>query len=77
MQKVPASQFSLISPKSELSVYGNRTFSQHYFCNTCGNNCFTRITRPNENSVAINVGCLQDIDSYSFNPTIFDGANKL
>lgn len=77
MQKVPSDRFSLLSSEGELGVYGNRDFSKHYFCKTCGSNCFTRIKRNNESSVAVNIGCLQGVDSYSFNPMVFDGVNKL
>ena len=77
MQKVTSNHFTLLAGDIELGVYGKRDFSKHYFCSYCGTNCFTRITRNDESSVAINIGCIQGIDSYSFNPRIFDGANKL
>lgn len=77
MHKVDASQFAILSGEAELGVYGSRDFSKHYFCRNCGINCFTRITQPFDRSVAINVGCLQGIDSLALQPTLFNGAQKL
>lgn len=75
--RVDPEEFQLTSPESALGVYGNREFSDHYFCKTCGIHCFTRISRETGNAVVVNAGCLQGVDAYALTPTLFDGANKL
>ncbi len=78
---VPASQFRLISGEAALTRYGSREFSKHYFCRTCGIQCFTRLTvnmkLENEPSVGVNLGCLDGADVESLTPALFDGAHAL
>lgn len=77
MNRVASDQFQLNSRESDLGVYGNRDFSKHYFCKHCGIHCFTRINRNDQHSVAVNIGCLDGVDSLSIEAGIYDGANKL
>ena len=77
VHRVDASGFTLKTDEDELGVYGSRDFSKHYFCKSCGINCFTYFQRDSQKAVMVNIGCLDGIDSMSFQPDIFDGANKL
>jgi hypothetical protein len=75
--KVEDSKFTLESNENNSSRYGSRDFSDHYFCKNCGIQCYTHFKNNKGSGVMVNVGCLEDVDSYSLNPAIFDGANKL
>ena len=77
LQKVAQADFELLSPESELGTYGARSFSKHHFCRTCGLQVFTRITRANEVSVAVNLLCVPSVDMTSLDPVLFDGATRL
>jgi len=77
LQKVEPEHFRLTAGESELTRYGARDFSDHYFCSRCGIHVFTRITRKNETSVAVNLACLDGVDLTSLSPRVFDGAKLL
>lgn len=77
MQKVPADQFRVIKGDENLSRYGERKFSDHFFCKHCGIHTFTRSTRNNENAVVVSLRCLSDVDLDSIVPRVFDGAKLL
>ncbi|GAB2191083.1 GFA family protein [Sessilibacter sp. MAH2] len=75
--RVDEDKFTLTSGESNLGVYGSRDFSKHYFCKTCGINCFTKLTRETGNATVVNTGCIDEIEFDSLSPSLFDGANKL
>lgn len=75
--KVDVEDFDLLCRKAEMGAYGNSGFSKHYFCKSCGIQCFTEINRENAQSIVVNVGCLEGVDVEALTPTLFDGANKL
>ena len=77
LQKVASEQFEILAGESQLSRYGSRDFSDHFFCGRCGIHVFTRITRDNEVSVAVNLACLDGIDLAKLTPRLFDGATLL
>lgn len=77
LQKVPADSFRLKAGEDRLSVYGNRDFSDHYFCSTCGIHTFTRTTRNDQDAVVVNLACLEGVDPDSLELRVFDGANLL
>lgn len=77
MQKVPVEQWHLKAGEQILTEYGSRDFSKHYFCSRCGIHCFTKITRANENWIAVNVGCLEGVNMEQLSPRLFDGAKLL
>ena len=74
MHRLDASQFALLSGETMLGEYGSQHSIKHYFCKNCGINCFTRVNRPMNHSVLVNVGCLEGIENYSLTPTILDEA---
>jgi len=75
--KVSDAEFELTSQEENMGTYGSRDFSDHYFCKNCGVQCYTRFNNERGKAAIVNVGCLEGVDSYSLNPAIFDGANKL
>ena len=77
LQKVPADQFDLVRGSENLSRYGARDFSDHFFCKCCGIHTFTKSTRNNENAVVVSLACLNGIDLDGIVPRIFDGARRL
>ena len=77
LQKVPASQFEVTNGNENLSMYGARKFSNHFFCKICGTHAFTKSTRNNENTVVVNLACLAGVDLDMIVPRIFDGATLL
>lgn len=77
LQKVPADDFRLTKGNENLSIYGNRDFSDHFFCRTCGVHTFTRSTRNGTDAVVVNLACLHGVDPDSIEPRVFDGANLL
>ncbi len=77
LQGVPSDRFQLIQGEDLLTRYGSRDFSDHFFCKICGIHSFTRVKRSNEESVVINVGCLEGVDPEALTPVVFDGATLL
>lgn len=77
LQRVPDDRFHLLRGDEALCRYGRRDFSDHFFCGECGIHVFTRIERANERSVAVNLGCLPEIELAALAPRLFDGASRL
>ena len=77
LNKVLESEFVLVSGANCLSVYGNRDFSDHFFCSRCGVHVFTRSSRNGEDAVVVNLGCLENASIDDWMPRTFDGANLL
>ena len=71
----PADQFTLKSGEDNLADYQfNKKNIHHLFCKTCGIRSFGRGTSPNgQETVAINVRCLDNIDLDSIQPKPFNG----
>ena len=74
---VPASSFRLESGETDLTSYHfNKKVIDHLFCKHCGIKPFGRGKSPDGTpTVAINVRCLDDFDSYHFTPVEYDGKN--
>lgn len=78
---VPATQFKLLQGEAALTQYGKRDFSKHFFCSTCGIQCFTRLAvnlklEPVP-SIGVNIGCLEGADLGKRELPVFDGAHML
>jgi len=72
---VKAPQFKLVQGQDALTDYqfGKKNI-HHLFCKSCGIGAFSRGLAPNgEETFAINVNCLDDIDVAKLKPTPFDG----
>ena len=77
LQLVDPEHFQVTSGESEISRYGSRDFSDHFFCSRCGIHVFTRISRDSGSSVAVNLACVDSIDLAALSPRLFDGAELL
>ena len=75
---IPASQFTLKTPREDLATYQfNKHLLSHHFCTTCGIAPFTEGTDPKGNQmVAINVRCLPQVELGGLSITSFDGASR-
>jgi hypothetical protein len=74
LQFVPESAFKLLQGDASLSVYKfNAKVIDHVFCKTCGIKPFARGTGQNGPTIAINVRCLEGIDTFSIATQPYDG----
>jgi hypothetical protein len=72
---VPAANFKLVSGGDNLTDYQfNKKIIHHLFCSTCGIRSFARGSGPGDQEmVAVNVRCLDDVDLAAISPALFDG----
>ena len=74
LQFVPADKFTLEKGEDNLTDYQfNKHVIHHVFCKTCGIKSFARGTGPKGPTVAINVRCLDDINTFDVKTKRFDG----
>jgi len=74
---VQAPQFKLIQGADALTDYqfGQKKL-HHLFCQSCGVGAFSRGLAPNgDDTFAVNVNCLDDVDVAALKPTPFNGKN--
>lgn len=72
---VPAESFTLLQGEDSLTDYQfNKKVIHHLFCKVCGIRPFGRGTgRDGKATVAINVRCLDDVDTEALTPHKYDG----
>ncbi len=73
---VPRAKLNLKTPESELSTYTfNKHVIKHRFCSNCGCAPFGEAPHPKTQvaTAAINVRCLEGVDSSKLKKTLFDG----
>lgn len=75
---VPAEKFKLKAGEKELRDYRfNSKQIQHLFCTTCGVQSFGRGKGPDgSETIAVNVRCLDDVETDKLTPSLFDGKNR-
>jgi hypothetical protein len=74
---VKTPQFKLVQGDDALTDYqfGKKKI-HHFFCQSCGVGSFSRGLAPNDDETfAINVSCLDDLDVATLKLTPFDGKN--
>ena len=71
----PAADFKLTSGADAPTDYTfNKHVIHHLFCTTCGIRSFGRATKPDgTDGVAINVRCLDNVDTSMLTPFAYDG----
>ncbi len=75
MTFAPASRFTLLSGEDSLTDYQfHKKVIHHLFCKVCGIRSFGRgKDKEGNDTVAINVFCLDDVDRSTLAPTLFNG----
>lgn len=75
MSIVGEDAFRLLTGEEDLGLYQYHTgVARHYFCNHCGIYTHHR-PRRSPDKYAFNVGCLDDVDTFSLQPKVLDGAS--
>ena len=75
--KVEIGDFELTTSEGSLRSYGERPFSNHYFCTTCGIHCYTRVQYGETDFYNVNLRCVEGMNPEALEPTVFDGATLL
>ena len=72
---VTPAEFTLHSGEQDLADYQfNKKIIRHLFCRSCGVQPFARGKMPDGSAaVAVNVRCLEGVDTAALNPTPFNG----
>jgi hypothetical protein len=72
---VSAENFRLLRGEDHLTLYQfNTKVAKHYFCNVCGIHVFHR-PRMAPETYRVNIGCLEDVDPFSIEVGLNDGAS--
>ncbi|MGE0230607.1 MAG: GFA family protein [Flavobacteriaceae bacterium] len=77
LHRVMTEEFCLKKGEDRVRAYGNRDFSKHFFCSTCGIHVFTRVDREGRKSVMVNLNCIEGLEIDALTPTHFDGARLI
>jgi len=73
-QMEPITNFKLIKGQDELTRYGSKEISDHFFCKTCGISTFTYLKdQGNVVGVSVNIACLVGVDTTQMKPIMVDG----
>ena len=72
MNILPKESIKLIKGEEFLTLYQFGTnLAKHYFCKKCG--IYTHHFRKSDpNGIGVNIGCIDDIDSFSVNSDVLD-----
>ena len=72
MNILPKESIKVINGKENLSMYQFGTnIAKHFFCKKCG--IYTHHFRKSDpNGIAVNIGCIDEIDSFSINSEVLD-----
>ncbi|MBL9014532.1 MAG: GFA family protein [Myxococcales bacterium] len=77
LQFVTPDKFSLDQGEDQLTDYQfNKNVIHHLFCRTCGIRSFARGAGPHGPMVAINVRCLDDVNTFDLPTKQFDGRSR-
>ncbi|HET9958945.1 MAG TPA: GFA family protein [Polyangiaceae bacterium] len=74
MTSVPAAQFKLVAGADAQTDYqfGKRTM-HHLFCRTCGIRAFGKYVADDQESIIVNLRCLEGLDVGALEVETFDG----
>ena len=77
MHPVPEGSFKVEAQEGALSTYQFVTKqAQHYFCKHCGISTYSEATRwPGQ--YIVNLGCVEGVDTFALETTVFDGKHLL
>ena len=76
MNILPKDALISISGAENLSTYQFGTnLAKHYFCKNCG--IYTHHQRKSDpNGIGVNIGCIDDIDSFQYDADVIDMKSK-
>lgn len=75
MTMMPEDHFKLLSGEQDLACYQYHTrIAEHFFCRHCGIYTHHR-PRRFPDKLAVNIGCLDGVDSFALQPQVMDGAS--
>ena len=77
MHLVPGANFRIEAQEGALGMYqwGAKT-AKHYFCRNCSINTFSE-TERRPGQYIVNLGCVEGVDTFALETTVFDGKNLL
>jgi hypothetical protein len=77
MQLLPKTEFKIDAQDGALNFYQfDRKQAKHYFCKNCGIHVFSETTRR-PGQYIVNLGCVDGVDTFALETTVFDGRNLL
>jgi hypothetical protein len=77
LQFVPAEKFTLDKGEDNLTDYQfNQKKIHRLFCKTCGIKSFARGTGPKGPTVAVNIRCLDNVNTFDLKTMQFDGKSR-
>ena len=77
MHLVPGEKFQIDAKDDALNFYqfGNKQ-AKHHFCRNCGIHTFSETTRR-PGQYIVNLGCVDGVDTFALETTVFDGKHLL
>ena len=77
MHLVPGEQFKMEVKEGALGLYQwGKKQAKHYFCKSCGIHPFSEAPRWPGHYV-VNLGCVNGVDTFALETTVFDGKHLL
>ena len=77
MHLVPGAQIHIDAKEGALNFYRfGKEQAKHYFCKTCGIHTFSETARR-PGQYIVNLGCVEGVDTFALETTLFDGKNLL
>jgi len=75
-QMEPITNFQLLKGRDEMTRYGSKEISDHFFCKTCGISTFTYLKDKGAVvGAVVNLACLDGTDTARMKPMMVDGKN--
>jgi hypothetical protein len=77
MHMVSGAQFKIDAQEGALGTYQwDKKTAKHYFCKNCSINTFSEAEKwPGQ--YIVNLGCVEGVDTFALETTVFDGKNRL
>ena len=74
---VPGEKFVIDAQEGALGMYQfGKKQAKHYFCKHCGISTFSETTRR-PGQYVVNLGCVDGVDTFNLEVTVFDGKHLL
>ena len=76
MNLIPKEAITITQGQENLSVYQfNTNIAKHHFCKKCGIFVYSN-RRFDPNGIGVNLGCVDDIDTFEIEAKVADNINK-